>query len=257
MTHMPKTPVNGIGLYYEVHGDGPAIVFAHGAGGNHLSWWQQVAVFAPQYRCITFDHRGFGQSSDVSDGPGSQAFVEDLKQLLNHLKIERVALVAQSMGGRTCLGFTLAYPDRVQALVMADTTGGFSDARMAQLRAEGEAALAAPNPSPRTYARHFPEQQPAQAFLYEQIRALNPPRRETSVPGPTVEQIQALRTPTLLIVGEHDVIAPPAIMKMFQSYIPHARLVEVAGAGHSVYFEKPEAFNRTVLEFFKEVVAPS
>jgi 3-oxoadipate enol-lactonase len=65
-----------------------------------------------------------------------------------------------------------------------------------------------------------------------------------------------LRTPTLLIVGEHDVIAPPAIMKMFQSYTPHARLAEVAGAGHSVYFEKPEAFNRTVLEFLKEVIAP-
>jgi pimeloyl-ACP methyl ester carboxylesterase len=222
-----------------------------------LSWWQQVPVLARQYRCITFDHRGFGQSPDVPDGPGSQAFVEDLKQLLDHLQIERVALVAQSMGGRTCLGFTLVYPDRVQALVMADTTGGFGDARMAQLRAEGEAALAGPNPPPRTYARQFPAEQPAQAFLYEQIRALNPPRRDISVPGPTAEQIRALRTPTLLIVGEHDVIAPPSIMKMFQSYIPHARLVEVAGAGHSVYFESPEAFNRTVLEFFKEAIAPS
>ena len=253
---MPKAQVNGIELYYEVHGDGPSIVFAHGAGGNHVSWWQQVPVFARQYRCITIDHRGFGQSPDVPNGPGSQAFVEDLKQLLDHLEIERVSLVAQSMGGRTCLGFTLAYPDRVQALVMADTTGGFGDARMAQLRAEGEAALSGPSQPPRTYARHFPEEQPAQAFLYEQIRALNPPRREAPVPGPSAEQVQALRTPTLLIVGEHDVIAPPALMKMFQSYIPHARLAEVAGAGHSVYFEKPEAFNRAVSEFLKEVVAP-
>jgi pimeloyl-ACP methyl ester carboxylesterase len=173
------------------------------------------------------------------------------------------------MGGRTCLGFTLAYPERVQALIMADTTGGFSDARMAQLRAEGEggplnwaasavadagnAALAEPNPPPRTYARHFPQEQPARAFLYEQIRALNPPRHEVSVPGPTAEQVRALQTPTLLIVGEHDVIAPPALMKMFQSYIPHARLAEVAGAGHSVYFEKAQEFNRLVLEFLAAV----
>jgi 3-oxoadipate enol-lactonase len=141
----------------------------------------------------------------------------------------------------------------VQALVLADTTGGFADARMAQLRAEGEAAQAEPSPPPRTYARHFPEEQPAQAFLYEQIRALNPPRREASVPGPTIEQIRVLRTPTLLIVGEHDVIAPPALMKMFQSYIPHARLAEVAGAGHSVYFEKPTEFNRIVREFLADV----
>ena len=252
---MPKARVNGIELYYEVYGNGPAVVFAHGAGGNHLSWWQQVPVFARQYRCITFDHRGFGQSPDVPDGPGSQAFVEDLTHLLDYLKIDRVSLVAQSMGGRTCLGFTLAYPGRVQALVMADTTGGFGDARMAQLRAEGEAALAGPNPPPRTYAQHFPQEQPAQAFLYEQIRALNPPRREVPVPGPTVEQVRVLRTPTLLIVGEHDVIAPPSIMKMFQSYIPHARLAEVAGAGHSVYFEKPQEFNRLVLKFLADVGA--
>jgi 3-oxoadipate enol-lactonase len=249
---MPKAQVNGIELYYEVHGDGPAVVFAHGAGGNHLSWWQQVPVFARQYRCIIFDHRGFGQSPDVPNGPGSQAYVNDLKGLLDHLKIDRTSLVAQSMGGRTCLGFTIEHPDRVQALVMADTTGGFGDARMAQLRAEGEAIMAEPNPPPRTYARHFPQEQPAQAFLYEQIRALNPPRLEMSVPGPTAEQVRALHTPTLLIVGEHDVIAPPSITKMFQSYIPHARLAEVAGAGHSVYFEKPQEFNRIVLEFFAE-----
>ena len=153
------------------------------------------------------------------------------------------------MGGRTCLGFTLAYPERVQALVMADTTGGFSDTRMAQLRAEGEATLAEPNPPPRTYARHFPQEQPAPAFLYTQIHTLNPPRREVSVAGPTAAQVRALQTPTLLVVGEHDVIAPPALMKMFQSYIPQVRLVEVAGAGHSVYFEKPAEFNRIVLEF--------
>jgi pimeloyl-ACP methyl ester carboxylesterase len=250
---MPKAQINGIELYYEVHGQGPAVVFAHGAGGNHLSWWQQVPVLARQYRCISFDHRGFGQSLDVPHGPGSQAFVQDLKGLLDHLEIERAALVAQSMGGRTCLGFTLAYPERVPALVMADTTGGFSDARMAQLRAEGETALAGANPPPRTYARHFPQEQPASAFLYEQIRALNPPRQEAAGPGPTAEQVRALRTPTLLIVGEHDVIAPPALMKMFQNYIPHARLAEVAGAGHSVYFEKSAEFNRLVQEFFAEV----
>ena len=250
---MPQAQVNGIELYYEMHGHGPAVVFAHGAGGNHLSWWQQVPVFVSKYRCITFDHRGFGQSPDVPNGPGSQAFAEDLKHLLDHLQLERALLVAQSMGGRTCLGFTLAYPERVPALVLADTTGGFSDARMAQLRAEGEAALAGANPPPRTYARHFPQEQPAPAFLYEQIRALNPPRHEVAVPGPPTEQVRALRTPTLLIVGEHDVIAPPAMMKMFQRYIPHAHLAEVAGAGHSVYFEKPEEFNRIVLEFFAAV----
>jgi pimeloyl-ACP methyl ester carboxylesterase len=73
--------------------------------------------------------------------------------------------------------------------------------------------------------------------------------------SPTAEQVRALRTPTLLIVGEHDIITPPAVIKMMQSYIPHACLAEVAGAGHSVYFEKSDAFNRIVLEFLAEVGA--
>src|SRR5262245_20733114 len=98
---MPKAQINGITLYYEVHGQGSAVDFTHGAGGNHLSWWQQVPVLARQYRCITFDHRGFGQSLDAPNGSGSQAFVEDLKALLDLLEIERAALVAQSMGGRS------------------------------------------------------------------------------------------------------------------------------------------------------------
>ena len=63
---MAFASINGIDLYYETHGKGPAVVFAHGAGGNHLSWWQQVPVFAEEYRCISVDHRGFGQSPDVA-----------------------------------------------------------------------------------------------------------------------------------------------------------------------------------------------
>ena len=61
------------GLYYEVHGDGPAVVFAHGAGGTHMSWWQQVPALSRHFRCITFDHRGFGYSRDVPNGPGRGA----------------------------------------------------------------------------------------------------------------------------------------------------------------------------------------
>ncbi|HKS92033.1 MAG TPA: alpha/beta hydrolase, partial [Tepidiformaceae bacterium] len=103
---MPFIEANGANLYYESHGDGPAIVFAHGAGGNHLSWWQQVPYFRERYRCITFDHRGFGRSVDPGTTPAQRAFPEDLRGLLDGLGIERAFLVAQSMGGSTCLGFT-------------------------------------------------------------------------------------------------------------------------------------------------------
>ena len=121
---MPFATLNGIDLYYETHGSGPALVFAHGGGGSHLSWWQQVPAFSPHYTVITFDHRSFGQSRDLPNGPGATAFVQDLKALLDHLKIDKAAVAGQSMGGWTVCGFAAAYPERTSALVLCDTTGG-------------------------------------------------------------------------------------------------------------------------------------
>src|SRR5271156_2946347 len=118
---MPFAPVNGVELYYESYGDGPPLVFAHGAGGNHLSWWQQLPVFASRFRCVTFDHRGFGFSRDVPDSPGPRAFGDDLRGLLDHLGIDRANLVSQSMGGWTNAAFAVAHPERVRTLALCDT----------------------------------------------------------------------------------------------------------------------------------------
>lgn len=96
---MPTAAINGINLYYESHGSGDdTFVFAHGAGGNHLSWWRQAPVFAERGRVVTFDHRAFGQSTD-RNGLGAGAFVDDLEALLDSLGLDRVTLIAQSMGG--------------------------------------------------------------------------------------------------------------------------------------------------------------
>src|SRR5262245_48013229 len=91
---------DGCRLYHEDSGgDGPVVLFLHGAGGNHLSWWQQVPVFAEQYRCVTLDQRGFGQSADASHGADPATLATDALALLDHLRIEGAAIVAQSMGG--------------------------------------------------------------------------------------------------------------------------------------------------------------
>src|SRR5512146_1513531 len=103
---MPTVSVNGVELYYEMYGEGPStIVFAHGASGNHLSWWQQIPYFSQRYRCITFSQRGFHLSPRPAGSRGASAFVGDLAALLDHLGIQDTALVAQSMSGLTCFGF--------------------------------------------------------------------------------------------------------------------------------------------------------
>jgi 3-oxoadipate enol-lactonase len=259
---MPFAEINGIQLYHESHGQGEAVVFAHGAGGNHLSWWQQVPFFRGKYRCVTFDHRGFGRSADLPDGPGMRAYPEDLRALLDHLGIERALLVAQSMGGFTCMGFTAAYPERVRALVMADTTGGIEDATLRErLQAYRESQPQPFTLQGRAYRPALRDENPDLAFLYDSIMATNPPRNQT-VPGAgqpderylaTAERRARLEVPVLFLAGAEDAIIPAEAIRYASSLFPHGRFVEVARCGHSVYFENAPEFNRVVSSFFDEV----
>jgi 3-oxoadipate enol-lactonase len=256
---MPKASINGIELYYKSHGEGPAITFAHGRGGNRLSWWQQVPVFSKDYRCITFDHRGWSASVDQHNGPGRNAFVEDLKQLLDYLEIEQTFLVAQSMGGLTCLGFALAYPERALGLMLGDTTGGVGDPSGVNLLKD---VTPPTHPLRRALSASFLEQRPDLAFLYQEISQFNPDMPINAVSnffrdpaGPQANQLAKLTVSTLLIVGQEDLIFPVHVMQAVQQLIPNSRLEIVPNAAHSTHFEQPEVFNRLVADFFAQIRA--
>jgi 3-oxoadipate enol-lactonase len=251
---MPQTKINGIDLYHETHGQGPAIVFAHGGGGSHLSWWQQVPAFSDRYQCVTFDHRGFGLSHEVPEGPGAAAFVEDLRGLLDHLGIEKAALVGQSMGGWTVLGFAATWPNRTSALVLCDTTAGMDDP---EVRAEQERIpqRASGGLIPKAFAPDFAQREPALHFLYQEINRLNRPtdRLLGSLFGLRfrAEPLLEHRIPTLLVWGDQDLLIPPNTMELMSRRIPHARTALVRGGGHSVYFEKGSEFNSILTEFLR------
>jgi len=257
---MPFLERDGARLYYETHGAGPALVFAHGLGGGHLSWWQQVPHFRDRYTCVVFDHRGFGLSTESPGKPGPDAYVDDLAALVDHLKLPDVRLVAQSMGGWTCLGYALRHPDRVKALVMAATTGTLSDPEtLAIFQAHG-----ATQPEKPLFERgihpaageRMAQEQPVMHFLYRELDALSQDLDKTAIRKKLIAMrttpratIAALRAPLLCVVGEEDVVIPPAAIAVLASIVPGARLARVPAAGHSVYFERPQAFNRLVDEF--------
>src|SRR5262249_16984637 len=113
----------GCRIYYEVTGSGPPIIFAHGLGSNHLTWWQQVPHFSDRYTCVTFAHRGYPPGSEIGV-PDPRNFADDLAALIEHLQLPDVRLVAQSMGGWTSIEYILAHPNhKVRALVLASTCG--------------------------------------------------------------------------------------------------------------------------------------
>jgi pimeloyl-ACP methyl ester carboxylesterase len=264
---MPFVTVDRGELYYETHGEGPALVFAHGLGGGHLSWWQQVPHFRDRYTCVTFDHRGFGLSRETATPAlGPDAFVDDLATLIDHLALPDVRLVAQSMGGWTCLGYALRHPERVRALVMACTTGTLDDPETLRLfRAHGaakaEAAVVARGIHPACGERMAAEQ-PAMHFLYREVDALTQGLDKDAVRRKLIamrttprETVAALKPPLLCVTGVEDVVIPPEAIGVLAAIVPGARLVRVVEAGHSVYWERPLTFNRLVDEFLAAVEA--
>lgn len=256
---MPTARVNGIELYYESHGGGDAVVFAHGRGGNRLSWWQQIPAFAHRYRCIVFDQRGFGQSPDAPDGPGKAAFVDDLRALLDHLGIRAAHLVGQSMGGLTTLGFALAYPERTGALVLAGTTGGIADpAVQAAFKMRGTLPT---DVTARALSASFRRNEAAKTVLFTAIGAVSPPERDPNASlfggeeGRTASDLARFTVPTLFIVGSEDLITPPHVVEAAAKCIPGSEVQVVDGSGHSTYYEQPERFNDLVLKFFASIPA--
>jgi pimeloyl-ACP methyl ester carboxylesterase len=259
---MPLVEQSAATIYYEVSGQGPPLVFAHGAGGNTLVWWQQVPHFARRYRVLTFDHRGFGRSACATGTERARHFAADLAAVLDAAGVARCALVCQSMGGWTGLQLALAQPERVAALVLSGTpagvlTPGVVGALTAIATSSAAAELQAPgwDQAHPALAGDIFTRDPARGFLYGQLAALNPPAMLGRIALHEVmtdpSRLAGWSIPTLLVGGTQDRLFAPAVLREVAAAIPGAAFHEIPVAGHSPYFETPDAFNRVVGEFLE------
>jgi len=265
---MPKLQLeNEFQLYYEVHGpkigSAPVIVFAHGAGGNALSWWQQVPAFSDKYTVITFDHRAFGRSPDIENGPGRMAFGTDIRSLLDRLGLSEVHFVAHSMGGRTAFGILSQESKRLLSITYSGTNGGcVSDeyrARRAELEKNGtlQGSLLQ-----RAVGENYEQTNPEMYYLYRRIRSINPPRprdfltfrpNQKNYKGTTADRLREGGWPILWIVGEKDRIVPAELIRISHSLTPKSDIQVVPNAGHSAYFERPQIWNNHVKKFIDNI----
>jgi 3-oxoadipate enol-lactonase len=234
------------------------VFFCHGAGGNSTSWWRQIPEFARRYRCLAHDHRSFGRSRCPMDRFDVTRFAEDACAVLDAAGVDRAHFVCQSMGGWTGVQMALRHPDRVSSLVLADTIGGIAlPSGLAATRGMAARASAAGALTP-ALAADYPRQDPQGAFLYQQLSAFNIDLRQDELfrrmfePRALVslEQVAALQLPVLVVAGRKDLIWSPAELRELAGLLPNARIVEI-DAGHSAYFEAPDAFNAVVAEFLE------
>ena len=245
-------------IYYESHGEGPAIVLAHCAAGNTLVWWQQVAHFVPAHKVIAFDHRGWGRSRCEPGYRDATYFAEDMRAVLDEAGIERAAVVCQSMGGWTGMQFALANPERVSCLVLSCSPAGVQTPaamRAMQTPPPGPAGVTQSqipwNEPHMGLAADALDRIPDRAFLFRQLASLNPPFRDVGLRelrvGP--EDMEGFSIPTLVIAGKQDRIFGLDVMTEVSQAIPHAQFHIIRDAGHSPRFETPGEFNSVVGDF--------
>lgn len=253
---MPHLDRDGVRLYYEDHGRGPAVLLSHGYSATSAMWRPQVEALSPSFRVVTWDLRGHGDSDSPSDQAlySHELAVADMAALLDHLEIERAVIAGLSLGGYLSLAFHARHPERTRALMLLDTGPGFkSDQARAQWNETAE----------RT----------ARRFETEGLAAL-PARREVSAgrhrdagglaraargllvqrDSEVIRSLERISVPTLLLVGADDAPFLPAAETMARK-IPLARHVVVPGAGHAANLDQPEQVNRELLSFLAVLTA--
>lgn len=248
------TASEGERIYYERTGSGSPLVLCHGLGGNHAIWWRQIEPLASRHEVITWDQRGFGNSTAGSGDIGPPAARRDLATLLDHLELDRVNLVGQSMGGWTALGYAQAHPDRVRSLILSTTLAGAPRSHIDRL------VTAEPNRERMNRREHpvlsaeFCRRHPDLGVLYNQISSFGSRPDPATVLKAMAEDrldrlpLEGLAVPTLILMASGDSLCPPSAMTELAARLPNGRLQVIEGE-HSVYFEAPDLWNKAVLDF--------
>lgn len=255
-----KINANGIDIHYEISGNGPVVMFAHSLGSDCSIWEAQKSALAGRHTALAYDLRGHGQTTTT---PGAYSFdllAADAVALLDALKIDTASFVGISLGGMIGQAVALAAPERIEKLVLADTTCAYPPEaqaawpeRIRQIEASGLEPLAAP-----TLERWFtPAYRAAHPDVVARIGAII---RATPVAGYVgcchaiaaldfTARLKSLHMPAMVIVGDSDPGIPLPLAQALADAIPGARLQVIANAAHLSNMEQAAAFNTLLLNF--------
>ena len=267
------TPMNeafadlpGVRLAYrDSGGSGVPVVFLHAATGSSRVWEHQEAAFtAAGYRVIAYDRRGFGRTVVNSPAAATTTAADDLQSLVEHLHIDRFHLVSTAAGAFVGIDYALSFPKQLRSIVLANTIGGVQDEEFLELgRRIRPPSFTSMPPDFRelgpSYRAGNPEGTTRWLELERSSRA-GGAGDHANTPAPTqpmrnritLASLETIAVPTLLLTGDADLYAPPAVMRLFAARIKNAESVVVPEAGHSAYWEQPDTFNRVVLAFIRK-----
>ncbi len=259
-----REKIGGVELAWEDAGQGAPVILLHAFPLNRKMWAPQVEALASRYRVVTPDFPGHGESGIAAEDSTMERLADDVHGLLDHLGLERVVLGGLSMGGYVVFAFYRRWPERVAALILADTRASadteegrkarFETAAVAER--EGSAAIAE-RMLPKLLAPTTRELQPEiVAAVRKMILEASPAGIAGALRGmaarpAAIDLLPRIKCPTLILVGEQDVLTPPADSEVMEKEILNSRLVKIPDAGHLSNLEQPERFNQALLEFLQ------
>jgi 3-oxoadipate enol-lactonase len=253
-------------LASESEGHGDTVVFLHSFPLDRTMWAVQMsAVVRAGYRGIAMDLPGFGESTLIAAAPSMDAYAHAVVSTLDALNVSRAVFVGLSMGGYVALALAAIFPERVRALVLADTRAT-ADATLvrvgrmhslALVRDHGSVSLvermlpgllaAGTSESVRTYVRTLGVSQSSEALTFALLAMRDRPDRTTV--------LNEIRVAVMFVVGSDDVITQPAEMYAMAAGVSGARFERIEGAGHLANLEQPERFNHILLDFLRTTVS--
>jgi pimeloyl-ACP methyl ester carboxylesterase len=251
-------PLPGVRLWFtDTGGSGEPIVLMHANTGTSEIWEPQVEAFSKAgYRVITFDRRGWGRSqADAATGPQPGHTSDDLHALADFLSLGRFHLVGVAGGGFIAVDYAAWHPERLSSLIVGASTGAVSDKAVQDVIARIEI------PGIRALPGHFrevgasyratnPEGTSRWLQIEEHARQANAPTQPLRSPN-TFAKLETITTRTLVVTADADLLAPPALMKMWARHVKDAQWAAVSDAGHAIAWEQPAVFNDIVLKFLK------
>jgi pimeloyl-ACP methyl ester carboxylesterase len=250
----------GLEIAYERFGEGPPLVFAHGAAVDSRMWRPQLAALSDEFTVVAWDEPGAGRSSDVPSDFTVADYADCLATLIGALDLGPVHLAGLSWGGTVALELYRRSPELVATLILVDTYAGWKGslpAHEVRARLEGVRQMLAVGKETfdPTLPGLFAGDPPAElvSLLEDMAADVRPESMRTALfemaECDQRDLLPHIAVPTLLIWGELDGRSPLSVARQFEDAIPGAELVVIPGAGHVSNLEQPELFNDAVREF--------
>lgn len=262
---MPVAKIRDIDMYYETNGEGEPLVLISGYSADHTSWAMHVPVFSKKYLTITMDNRGVGQTV-IPEGPFTiDDMADDTAALLDALDIKKAHVIGVSMGGVIAQALALRHPDKVKGLVLCSTTAQvpphsrFALGMMADALVKGN--ITNEIHDMMMLAWTFSDRMFASPDMMKRMLAGASSGRIRPSPENMVRQLKAgsqfdstlrlgeIKTPTVVIHGNEDILFPISYGKELAGGIPGAKFIELQGAAHTAYIEAADRFVPAVMAF--------